>query len=519
MSIKKRCSIFFHASLILLTLGAFSTFSTAMDGKKEDLAIIGSGSAAFSAATYAASQGAKVTMIEEGTIGGTCVNVGCVPSKIFIRAGQIAHTQQEHPFRGIGKHNPTVNAQLLLEQQRHRVEELRSSKYESVLEHNPNITFVRGLARFKDKNTLQIEAPQTELRTIEAKKILIATGSTPHIPDIPGLKDTPYWTSTEALYSGKVPAHLLVLGGSYVAAELAQAFRHLGSDVTMLVRSTLLSKEDPELGQGLKEIFEGEGIHVLTHTLPKSISHIDGFFNLNLDGQVIKGDQLLVATGRYANTSKLGLKEIGITTDSLGTILVDDHMRTNIDSIYAAGDCTTQPQYVYVAAAAGTRAAMNILGRDAALDLSIVPAVVFTDPQVATVGLSVSQAEGLGFVVESRKLGLESVPRALANFDTRGFIKLVADKNSQRILGAQILAPEAGDVIQSVAIAMRSNMTIRDLASQLFPYLTMVEGLKLCAQTFYTDVKKLSCCSDTPPPDLKTTTQHDCCSNNDGSKM
>lgn len=504
MSIKKIFSLFLCGTLIPITFGSSSV------EREEDIAIIGSGSAAFSAATYAASRGAKVTMIEEGTIGGSCVNIGCVPSKILIRAGQIAYTQREHPFGGIEKHSPSVNPQLLLEQRRHRVEELRTSKYENVLDHNPSITFIRGRAHFTDKNTLQVESLDGASQTVKAKQVLITTGSTPHLPDIPGLKDTPYWTSTEALYSGVIPSHLLVLGGSYVAAELAQAFRHLGSDVTLLARSTLLSREDADLGQGLKEIFEGEGIRVLTHTLPTAISYVNGLFYLNCGSSSITGDKLLIATGRYSNTRTLGLEKVGVATDAHGSIIVDDHMRTNISSIYAAGDCTTQPQYVYVAAAAGNRAAMNMLGRDAVLDLSIVPAVVFTDPQIATVGLSVSQAEELGLEVESRKLDLESIPRALANFDTRGFIKLVADKKNQRILGAQILAAEAGDVIQSVALAMRGNMTIRDLASQLFPYLTMVEGLKLCAQTFYTDVKNLSCCSDAPPPDLET--NHDCCS-------
>ena len=476
-----------------------------------DIAIIGSGSAAFSAATYAASHGAKVAMIEEETIGGTCVNVGCVPSKIFIRAGQTVHTQQEHPFVGIERHNPSVNPRLLLEQLRQRVEELRVSKYEGVLIHNPNITFIKGKARFIDKSTLKVETSDGTLRKVEGKKVLVTTGSISHIPDIPGLKQSPYWTSTEALYSGIIPAHLLILGGSYIAAELAQAFRRLGSQVTMVVRSTLLSREDPDLGEALKDIFEREGIVVLTHSLPTSISYSDDLFCLNLSSSKIIGNQLLIATGRHANTLDLGLEMVGVVTDATnGSILVDDHMRTNINSIYAAGDCTTQPQYVYVAAAAGTRAAMNILGRDVALDLSIVPAVVFTDPQIATVGLSASQAEKLGLKAESRKLGLESVPRALASFDTRGFIKLVAETGSQRILGAQVLASDAaGDVIQSVALAIRGNMTIRDLASQLFPYLTMVEGLKLCAQTFYTDVKKLSCCSDAPPPDNTAATSVD----------
>ena len=170
-------------------------------------------------------------------------------------------------------------------------------------------------------------------------------------------------------------------------------------------------------------------------------------------------------------------------------------MRTTAEHVYAAGDCTNQPQFVYVAAAAGTRAAINMTGGDAALDLSTVPGVVFTDPQVATVGLTEEAAGEQGFEVESSTLTLDNVPRALANFDTRGFIKLVAEAGSGRLLGAQVLAAEGGEIIQVAALAIRQRMTVLDLGGQLFPYLTMVEGLKLCAQTFTTDVKQLSCCA------------------------
>ncbi|HYY16629.1 MAG TPA: FAD-dependent oxidoreductase, partial [Gammaproteobacteria bacterium] len=185
----------------------------------------------------------------------------------------------------------------------------------------------------------------------------------------------------------------------------------------------------------------------------------------------------------------------GVEMDERGAIRVDDHMRTSIPHIYAAGDCTTHPPFVYVAAAAGTRAAINMTGGNAALDLATMPAVIFTDPQVATVGLTEAQAAERGIEAESRMLTLNNVPRALANFDTWGFIKLVAERESGRLLGAQVLAAEGGEIIQTATLAIRNRMTIQALADQLFPYLTMVEGLKLCAQTFTRDVKQLSCCA------------------------
>jgi len=469
---------------------------SAARGDKLHIAIIGSGSAAFAAAIQAVEQGARVTMIESGEIiGGTCVNTGCVPSKIMIRGAHIAHVQAHHAFAGIALNKARIDRATLVAQQQSRVEALRQSKYENILKSNPNIDLLRGTARFEDANTLVVKKDDSSEDLLIADRILIASGAHPVQPDIPGLDDTPYWTSTEALVAKALPAHLLVLGGSVVAVELAQAFRRLGVAVTVLARSTLLSSNDPQLGAGLEAVFEEEGIRVLTHSVPESVSYDGGDFILRTTAGELRGDQLLIATGRQANTADLALDKAGVTTDRHGAIRIDDHMRSSVPHIYAAGDCTDKPQYVYVAAAAGTRAAINMTGGDAALDLSAMPAVVFTDPQVATVGLTEQQAIEQGIEVESRTLSLDNVPRALANFDTRGFVKLVAEKNSGRLLGCQVLAAEGGEIIQSAALALRNRMTISDLADQLFPYLTMVEGLKLCAQTFTKDVSQLSCCA------------------------
>jgi mercuric reductase len=210
---------------------------------------------------------------------------------------------------------------------------------------------------------------------------------------------------------------------------------------------------------------------------------------------VLKGDALLIATGRAPNVEALNLDGIGVRTGQGGTIAVDAHLQTSVPHIYAAGDCTDQPQFVYVAAAGGSRAAKNMSGGDATLDLRSMPAVVFTDPQIATVGLSEAAAQVQGIETDSRLLTLDNVPRALVNFDTRGFIKIVAAAGTGQILGVQAVAAEAGELIQSAALAIHHNMTVDELAGQLFPYLTMVEGLKLAAQTFRKDVSQLSCCA------------------------
>ncbi len=459
------------------------------------VAIIGTGSGAFAAAIRAVEEGAFVTVIEAGEIGGTCVNVGCVPSKIMIRAAHIAHLQNGHAFDGLKKQSAIVDRKALVAQQQNRVAELRYAKYQSILESNPGITLEKGFARFKDNRTLMVEKADGSKKELIADRILIATGRSPSIPDTPGLSGTPYWTSSEALIAEALPEHLIVYGGSVVALELAQAFLRLGSRVSLVARSGLLSKEDPALGAGLKAVLEGEGMRILTDTAVKNVRFDGKLFHLATDTETLRGDRLLVAAGRKPNTDGMALDKAGVKTDASGAVIIDDHMRTSAASIYAAGDCTNQPQFVYVAAAAGTRAAINMSGGDAALDLSAMPAVVFTDPQVATVGLSVAQAEKLGIATDSRTLGLENVPRALANFDTRGFIKLVVEKESGRLLGAQVLAAEGGEIIQTAVLAIRNRMSVADLAGQLFPYLTMVEGIKLCAQTFSRDVTQLSCCA------------------------
>ena len=460
------------------------------------IAVIGSGGAAMAAALKAAERGAQVTLIERGTIGGTCVNIGCVPSKIMIRAAHVAHLRQTSPFdAGISARAPRIDRHALLAQQQARVDELRHAKYEGILDGNPAITVLRGEARFKDSHSLTVRLNDGGERTVAFDRCLIGTGASPAVPPIPGLKETPYWTSTEALVSASIPPRLAVIGSSVVALELAQAFARLGSKVTILARSTLFFREDPAIGEAVTDAFRAEGIEVLEHTQASHVAYVGDEFVLTTGQGEVHTNKLLVATGRAPNTRGLALEAAGVAVNPQGAIFIDKAMRTGSPHIYAAGDCTDQPQFVYVAAAAGTRAAINMTGGEAQLDLTAMPAVVFTDPQVATVGLSEAEAHLQGIETDSRTLSLDNVPRALANFDTRGFIKLVAEVGSGRLIGVQAVTPEAGELIQTAVLAIRARMTVQELANQLFPYLTMVEGIKLCAQTFTKDVKQLSCCA------------------------
>lgn len=460
------------------------------------LAVIGSGGGAMATALRAAELGAHVTVIESGEVGGTCVNIGCVPSKILIRAAHIAHLRRSSPFDdGLSAHAAAIDRRALLRQQQSRVAELREAKYDNILASHPSIAVLHGTAIFRDACSLSVQVGDGKQLAVAFDRCVIATGARPAIPPISGLDGTPFWTSTEALASPEIPRRLAVIGSSVVAVELAQAFARLGSEVTIFARRTLLHREDPILGDELAGVFREDGIDVRLHVSVHRTAYHDGLFELETDAGVSHAEQVLVATGRTPNTDSLALERVGVVRDARGAIVIDERMRTSVPNVYAVGDCTTQPHFVYVAAAAGTRAAVNLMGGDSVLDLSSMPAVIFTDPQVATVGLSEAEARGRGINADTRTLSLVHVPRALVNFDTRGVIKLVADVDSGRLLGAQAVATDAGELIQTAALAIRARMTVDVLADQLFPYLTMVEGLKLAAQSFTKDVATLSCCA------------------------
>lgn len=461
-----------------------------------NIAVIGTGGAAMAAAITAAEQTARVTLIERGTIGGTCVNTGCVPSKIMIRAAHFAHARRESPFdAGITAMAPRIERKRLLAQQQARVEELRAARYESIIAGNPEITLLRGEASFRDARSINVQLDDGREQAVPFDRALIATGARPLVPPIRGLEGTPYWTSTEALDSDTIPRRLLVIGSSVVALELAQAYARLGSEVTIIARRMLLMRGDPAIGEALAQVFADEGITVLRQTQTRAVAHVNDEFVLETSAGTLTGDALLMATGRAPNVEGLNLDGIGVRTGQGSVIEIDQHLRTSVPHIYAAGDCTDQPPFVYVAAAAGSRAAKNMLGSNESLDLSSMPAVVFTDPQVAMVGLSEAEARLKGIEIDSRTLSLDNIPRALINFDTRGFIKIVAAAGTGGILGVQAVSAEAGELIQSAALAIHHNMTVDNLAGQLFPYLTMVEGLKLAAQAFSRDVEQLSCCA------------------------
>lgn len=460
-----------------------------------DLVVIGAGSAGFSAAITAADQGAQVALIGSGTIGGTCVNIGCVPSKTLIRAAETLHNARAAArFAGITAEVEPTDWRETVRQKDALVSELRQAKYTNLLPAYNGIAYREGPARLIEGGV------EVDGARIPAGKIIVASGARPAVPTIPGIEAVPYLTSTTGLDLEELPRSLLVIGGGYIGAELAQMFARAGVKVTLACRSRLLPEAEPEIGVALTGYFEDEGISVLSGIAYRAIRKTENGVALTVarDGQntTIDADQVLLATGRTPNIEGLGLAEHGIAVSQNGGIVVDDRMRTTKPGIYAAGDVTGRDQFVYMAAYGAKLAAKNALSGDSLrYDNSAMPAIVFTDPQVASVGLTEAAARSAGYNVRVSTIGLDQVPRALAARDTRGLIKLVADADGGRLLGAHILAPEGADSIQTATLAIACGMTVQQLAATIFPYLTTVEGLKLAALAFDKKVAKLSCCA------------------------
>ena len=460
-----------------------------------DLAVIGAGSAGFSAAITAAQQGAQVALIGHGTIGGTCVNVGCVPSKTLIRATETLHQAKKAArFSGIRAEGRLDDWRAMIAQKDELVTSLRQTKYVDLLPEYNSLTYLDGPVR------LSAEGVAINGTALKTDKVIIATGSRPSVPAIAGIEDVPYLTSTTAFELEQLPRTLLVIGGGYIGCEIAQMLARAGVGVTLVCRSRLLPEAEPEISKALTGFLRDEGITILDGLSYRSIERRDSDVALKVGtqsgNQTLVAEQVLITTGRHPNTDGLGLEEAGIALRVSGGIEVDDRMRTSRDGVYAAGDVTGRDQFVYMAAYGAKIAADNALNGDSRrYENSAMPAVVFTDPQVASVGLTEARAQAAGYSVRTSILPLEYVPRALAARDTRGLIKLVAEDGSKRLLGAHILAPEGADSIQTAALAIRQEMSVVELGEMIFPYLTTVEGLKLAAQTFDKDVTKLSCCA------------------------
>ena len=478
-----------------------------------DLLIMGSGGAGVAAAIQAVEMGGKVAIIESNTLGGTCVNVGCIPSKNLIEAA--SHYQASRQgFPGIAICSPARDWNGVLESKNALVAELRQSKYADVIASYPGLVLIEGRARFTgggNGSPVIVAVGEGEgTQTCRARKVLIATGTRPWAPPIPGLDAVGALDSTSVMELSELPVSLLVLGGSAVGLELGQTFARFGVKVTIVeLAPRLLPMEDESISVELEAHLRADGLEIHTgiETTRAERDGDDVVLHMkqgSLEG-TFRAASLLVAVGRRANTDDLGLDAVGVALTNRSFVEVGVTMRTSNADIFSAGDVTGGPGYVYVAAAGGRIAAENAMRSLAPtgtssddlreLDLSTVPNVTFTSPQVGSVGLTEAKARELGHHVQVAVLKMDQVPRALVSGDTRGIVKMVADTASGQLLGIHAVAPLAGELMGEAAMAIRFGLTARDVASTLHPYLTWAESLKLAAQGFTMDLSKLSCCA------------------------
>ena len=459
-----------------------------------DLVTIGSGSAAFAAAIRARSLGATVAMVETGTVGGTCVNVGCIPSKALLAAAETYHRAGAPRFPGVATAQTKVDFAALVASKDAIVGALRQEKYID-LAAEYGFEVIHGGATFTGSDRVAVDG-----REMRADAFLIATGSAPFVPPIAGLAEAGYLTSTAAMELQELPESLVVIGGNYIGLEMGQLFADLGCRVTVVeALSRLAPGEEPEVSAWITEGLTDQGIEVLTSASiiavepgqPKAVVAEVGGTRRRLEAA-----EVLVATGRRPVLDGLGLDTAGVAIDEDRRLVLDDELRTTNPNVYAAGDVTGAPQFVYVAAAQGTLVADNAVGgAGRKMDYAALPRVTFTAPTIAAVGLTEAQARAADYDCECRALPLEHVPRARVNRDTRGGLKIVAERDTGRVLGVSVVAEGAGELILAGVYAVKFGLTVTQLAETWAPYLTMAEALKLAAQTFSVDVSKLSCCA------------------------
>jgi mercuric reductase len=444
-------------------------------------------------------------MVERGTIGGTCVNTGCIPSKALLAAAEARHVALDASrFPGIVTSARPVDMPELIGGKRELVETMRAEKYVDLI-NDYGWELRHGNAVFGGTSAdpvLNITGADGAEETVRAHHYLVATGSAPWAPPIDGLAEVDYLTSTTAMELDEVPESLLVLGGGYVALEQAQLFARLGSKVTMLVRSRLASAEEPEASQALAGVFADEGIRVIrraTVTAAHTDASTGGVVAIaTVDGgqEEFRAGKLLIATGRRAVTDGLNLAAVGVAVGGRREVVVNSMLATTNPRIWAAGDVAGHRQFVYVAANHGALMVENAFNSaDREVGYSHLPRVTFTSPALAAVGMTDEEANQAGIRCRCGVVPLEYVPRALVNRDTRGFIKMVADHDTGRILGITAVAKDAGEIAAAGVYILEAGMTVDQVAHMWSPYLTMAEGIKIAAQSYSVDISKLSCCA------------------------
>ncbi|MFN2476015.1 MAG: mercury(II) reductase [Chthoniobacterales bacterium] len=474
--------------------------------KHFDLVILGSGSTAFAAALRAEELGKTAVMTEERTIGGTCVNRGCLPSKNLIEAARLVHDARHPRYPGVAPAEIGINFAELIQQKDDVIHGYRKKKYESLT--GGRVAIEQGHAEFVDERTVEIGGMR-----LTGDKILIATGSRPVIREIAGLSEVPYLTSDlltndEPMELRRLPRSLIILGGGYIALELGQMFQRFGTEVTIIERNDQLLAHgyEPQVGQAIGDVFANEGIRVLTNTSVLAVREEGGAVVATIrsgdQSGELRAEKFLVSTGRRPNTDKIAIEKAGVALGEHGEVRVDEFLRTTVSHIYAAGDVIGRATGSQMATPVGSQDG-GIVAHNAFAEAEprrvnhrVLPRTIFTDPQVAVVGMTEAEAEAAGHDCWCSTVPMSLVPRAGAIRDTAGMIKMVADDNTEEVLGVAMVGNSAGEVIHEAAMAMRFRAKIRDFVELVHVYPTMAEALKIVAISRFKDPAKLSCCAE-----------------------
>lgn len=450
--------------------------------KKYDAIIIGSGQAGTPLAKRLARAGWKTALIEKRLIGGTCINDGCTPTKTIISSARLAYLANHSKEWGINISNVTVDFPAVMQRKEKVVDSFRGGAQKG-LEKTANLDIIFGEASFTDDKSLLVKLKDGGMETLTANKIFVNVGLEAAIPEIDGLNDAGYLTSTSILELTELPKHLLILGASAVGLEFGQMFRRLGSKVTILEQSTrFLPHEDKDVAAGIAEIFHADGIDLLTGANAENISRKGKTITakMNFEGQqkTLRCSHILVAAGRIPKTAILNLKAAGIKTDKKGHIVVNNKLETNIEGVYALGDAKGGPAFTHIAYNDFLIVAGNLLQKKKlTTDGRMVPYCIFIDPPLGRVGMTEEEARKQKLNIKVAKLPMKNVGRAIETGEVRGFMKAVVDADNGKILGVAILGAEGGEVMSVLQMAMMGGIGYEVIRNSIFAHPTYAESL------------------------------------------
>ncbi|AWB30374.1 dihydrolipoyl dehydrogenase [Clostridium botulinum] len=448
------------------------------------LVVIGGGPGGYVAAIRGAQLGAEVTLIEKEKLGGTCLNIGCIPTKVLLHSSELLNEIKEARTLGIEVNNEVKINWTQLQNRKNTVVNTLVSGVSSLLEHN-KVKVINGTAAFEGKNSIKVTKDQGESGNIQFDNVIISSGSVPFIPPIEGRELEGVIDSTGALSLDSIPKSMVIIGGGVIGIEFANIFNSLGCKVTVIeMLPYILPPVDREISEILKEKLKKDGIDIYNNCKVTKIENNNENLNVSFeednDKLNIEAQKVLIAVGRRANIGNLNLESTGVSTEK-GCILVNDNMETNIKGIYAIGDCTGKNMLAHVASDQGIIAVENIMGKNKKMDYKTVPVCVYTKPELASVGLTEEQAKQKGVDYKVGKFPLIYNGKSLIMNDTEGFIKIIADKKYEEILGVHILGPRATDLITEAALALRLEATLEEIITTVHAHPTIGEAMKEAA--------------------------------------